>query len=35
MPHAEWWVGSWKDARAATAPLELADIVAEGRSGST
>lgn len=35
MPHAEWWVGSWKDARAATAPIELADLVGEGRSGST
>jgi putative phosphoesterase len=27
MPHAEWWVGSWKDPRAATAPIALADLV--------
>jgi putative phosphoesterase len=32
MPHAQWWVGSWKDARAATAPLTLSDLVGPGRN---
>jgi putative phosphoesterase len=30
MPHAEWWVGSWKDSRAATAPLTVDDLVGAG-----